>query len=236
VSSQVEVKNLEVRYGQKRAVKGLTFSLGLGESVGLLGANGAGKSSTLKALLGMLPSTKGSISVLGFEPGDYRAFEKLGFAPEEGSAPEYLTGLEYLVFVGSLHHPNNRGIDQEALELLSWFELNRHQRIRDYSKGMKRRILLAQAFIGDPGLLILDEPLNGLDPLMIVKLREKLNQKRAHGTTILYSSHILAEVEKCCSRAIILREGEIVLDASLEQIIKEYGSVERAFTEKVGRS
>ncbi|NBX92937.1 MAG: ABC transporter ATP-binding protein [Proteobacteria bacterium] len=229
----VEVKNLEVRYGSKKAVRGLSFSLMPGESVGLLGANGAGKSSTLRAILGMQPVSQGSISVFGKKPGLYKSFEQLGFAPEEGSAPEYLTGLEYLLFVSDLHRPAHPENKKEAQELLQWFELNPNQRIRDYSKGMKRRILLAQSMVASPQILILDEPLNGLDPLMIVKLRELLIRKREQGVTVLYSSHILSEVEKTCSRAIMLREGEMVLDASLPDIVRDYGGVEDAFTQKV---
>jgi ABC-2 type transport system ATP-binding protein len=121
-------------------------------------------------------------------------------------------------------------------ELLSWFELDPRKPIREYSKGMKRRITLAQAFLGEPDLVILDEPLNGLDPLVIVKLRNRLNEKRNKGTGLLYSSHILSEVEKCCSRAIILNEGKLVLDAPLDAIQSEYGSIENAFAKTVGDS
>ncbi len=207
-----------------------------GESVGLLGANGAGKSSTLKALLGMLRPSGGEIKILGGEPGSFSNFEKLGFAPEEGVPPDYLSGKEYLSFVSRLKKPSKREHSEEVEELLSWFELDPRKPIREYSKGMKRRITLAQAFLGEPDLVVLDEPLNGLDPLMIVKLRNRLNEKRNKGTGLLYSSHILSEVEKCCSRAIILNEGKLVLDAPLDAIQSEYGSIENAFAKTVGDS
>jgi ABC-2 type transport system ATP-binding protein len=205
-----------------------------GESVGLLGANGAGKSSTLKALLGMLRPSGGEIKILGGKPGSFSNFEKLGFAPEEGVPPDYLSGKEYLSFVSRLKKPSKREHSEEVEELLSWFELDPRKPIREYSKGMKRRITLAQAFLGEPDLVVLDEPLNGLDPLMIVKLRNRLNEKRNKGMGLLYSSHILSEVEKCCSRAIILNEGKLVLDAPLEAIQSEYGSIENAFAKTVG--
>lgn len=232
----LEVKNLEVRYGLKKAVDGVSFSMSAGESVGLLGANGSGKSSTLKALLGMLHPSGGEINILGNKPGSFSIFEKLGFAPEEGVPPDYLSGKEYLSFVSRLKKPSKRDPSEEVEELLSWFELDPGKPIREYSKGMKRRITLAQAFLGEPDLVVLDEPLNGLDPLMIVKLRNRLNEKRNKGTGLLYSSHILSEVEKCCSRAIILNEGKLVLDAPLDAIQSEYGSIENAFAKTVGDS
>lgn len=232
----LEVKNLEVRYGLKKAVDDLSFSLSPGESVGLLGANGAGKSSTLKAVLGMLRPAKGEIRTLGARPGSFASFEKLGFVPEEGGPPDYLNGKEYLHFISDLKNPTKRNNDSEVNELLAWFELEPKKPIRDYSKGMKRRLMLAQAFVGTPDLIILDEPLNGLDPLMIIKLRNRLNEKRDKGTALLYSSHILSEVEKCCSRALILKEGKLVLDASLKEIFSDYGSIENAFAKKVGES
>jgi len=232
----LEVKNLEVRYGLKKAVEGVSFSIGPGESVGLLGANGAGKSSTLKALLGMLEPSQGHIQILGGRPGSFSSFEKLGFAPEEGEPPDYLTGREYLSFVSRIKKPLKTDFALAVDELLSWFELDPKKPIRECSKGMKRRITLAQAFLGEPDLVVLDEPLNGLDPLMIIKLRTRLIEQRNKGTALLYSSHILSEVEKCCSRAIILKEGNLVLDSSLESIQEEYGGIENAFAKKVGGS
>lgn len=232
----LEVKNLEVRYGLTKAVDDISFSIAAGESVGLLGANGAGKSSTLKAILGMIRPWRGQIKALGSKPGSVAGFEKLGFAPEEGLPPDYLTGKEYLHFVSALKNPSRKKRNLEVDELLTWFELEPNKPIRDYSKGMRRRIVLAQAFLGSPELIILDEPLNGLDPLMIMKLRDRLNEKRDKKTTLLYSSHILSEVEKCCSRALILKEGKVVLDSSLSAIITDYGSVENAFAKKVGES
>ncbi|MFM8269808.1 MAG: ABC transporter ATP-binding protein [Pseudomonadota bacterium] len=217
-------------------MRDISFSIDAGESVGLLGANGAGKSSTLKAILGMLRPITGEIQTLGASPGSLISFEKLGFAPEEGVPPDYLTGKEYLGFVSALKNSPQGGQDPQVDELLSWFELDPNKPIREYSKGMKRRIVLAQSFLGGPQLIILDEPLNGLDPLMIIKLRTRLNETREKGTALLYSSHILSEVEKCCSRVLILKEGKLVLDASISAITDEFGSVENAFAKKVGDS
>jgi len=233
LSSLIEVTQLEMRYGLTRAVQGTSFSIGPGESVGLLGLNGAGKTSTLKALLGLYPVSKGSVTVFGHGPGSVAALKKIGFAPEDGCPPDYLTGQEYLQFVASLKFRSHT-VAPEVSELLNYFELDPKKSVRDYSKGMRRRLILAQALMARPELVILDEPLNGLDPLMIIKLRERLNQTTQQGSALLYSSHILSEVEKCCNRVIIMKEGRIVLDQSLEKLIQEFGSVENAFSRSVG--
>lgn len=232
----VEIKGLEVRYGLKKAVDGLSLSIQPGETIGLLGVNGAGKSSTLKAILGMLKPSGGEISLFSLKPGKTETLEKLGFAPEEGSPPDYLSGREYLTFLASFRFKKGLPLSQEVEEILTWFEIDPQKRIREYSKGMKRRLVLAQAFIGDPSLIVLDEPLNGLDPLMIVKLRERINQKKNPERALIYSSHILSEVEKCCTRVVILSNGKVVLDASLEKVVSEFGSIEKAFSEKVKSS
>lgn len=229
----VEVKDLEVSYGLRKAVQGISFSISPGEKVGLLGANGAGKSSTLRAILGMQPYARGEIRVFNSKPGCMEILSRTGFAPEEGSPPDYFSGKEYLDFVQKIKvsSPNS---PQVADELLSWFELDPNKKIREYSKGMRRRLTLAQALLGAPDLLILDEPLNGLDPLIIVKLRDWLNAQKQSKTCLIYSSHILSEVEKVCTRAIILKNGKIVLDLGLSEIISQFGSVEAAFTAKAG--
>lgn len=226
-----EVKDLEIRYGMRKAVKGISFQVSPGESIGLLGANGAGKSSTLRALLGMQRFSHGSVSVFDNKPGSIKTLSMTGFAPEEGAPPDYFTGKEYLSFIQRIKAL--APIDfKEVDELLSWFEIDPQKKIREYSKGMKRRLTLAQAFLGKPRLLILDEPLNGLDPLIIVKLREWLNSRKNSDTSLIYSSHILSEVEKVCSRAIILKEGKVILDSSIPEIVSRFGSVEGAFTQK----
>ena len=201
--------------------------------MGLLGANGAGKTSTIRAILGLVRPAKGSIRVFGFAPGALKGLALLGFAPEEGCPPEYLTGKEYLVFVGRMRSKEDRkAAVQTADRLLADFELAPEKKIRDYSKGMRRRLVLAQAFVGAPKILILDEPLNGLDPLMILKLREYLSEYRKQGGSLLYSSHILSEVERTCTHVAILQEGELVLTDSMDNVVSNYGSVEGAFSKK----
>jgi len=229
-----EIHDLHVRYGSRTAVEGLNLTLRPGECLGLLGANGAGKTSTVKALLGMLKPSQGKVSVWGKAPGDPKGLLRLGYAPEDAVPPEYLTAHEYLKFVGALRKKARREGTPSISDLLTWFDLQPQKKIRDYSKGMKRRLILAQAFLHEPPLLILDEPLNGLDPLVIMKMRERLDLFRKGGGAVLYSSHILAEVEKTCTSVAILSKGKLVYSADLPTLLKEFPSVEAAFAAKAG--
>jgi ABC-2 type transport system ATP-binding protein len=229
-----EIQNLRLNYGLKTVVEDLSMKLERGQSLGLLGANGAGKTSTLKALLGMMKPKAGSIQLFGETPGKPKGFMKLGFAPEDGVPPEFLTGLEYLHHVGAFRIKNPSDRRGAARELLEYFELAPEKKIKDYSKGMKRRLLLAQAFLGKPELLVLDEPLNGLDPLIIIKLRSRLDAFRSEGGSFLFSSHILAEVEKSCSHVAIMDKGKLLSFKTVESLVGEFGSVEAAFAKLVG--
>lgn len=224
-----EIDSLTVAYGSRTAVSGLSLKLEPGTCLGLLGANGAGKTSTVRALLGMCKPKSGNVTVLGMKPGMPRAFRRIGFAPEDGSPPEYLSGREYLRFVSAYRISDRSARKTEIDGLLEWFELDPKKKIREYSKGMRRRITLAQAFLGKPDLLILDEPLNGLDPMVILRLREKLLQYIAAGGSALYSSHILSEVEKTCQVVVILSGGKQLAYAPTETLVREHGSVETAF-------
>lgn len=230
----IRVKDLSVRYGRSTAVSGISFDVAPGEALGLLGANGAGKSSTVKAILGMLKPSTGEVRVFDSVPGSLSVLERTGFAPEEALPPEKVTGQEYLMFLARLRIADASSRETEVRLLLEQFDLTPNKRVSAYSKGMRRRLVLAQAFIGTPELLILDEPLNGLDPLIILKLRQRLEAYRQAGGTLIYSSHILAEVEKSCSRILILKNGHIVLDSSTSEAVGKYGSVEAAFEATAG--
>jgi ABC-type multidrug transport system ATPase subunit len=224
-----------VRYGRQQAVKEVSLALQKGEALGLLGANGAGKTSTLKALMGMLKPSAGQVSVFGLAPGSVGALARTGFAPEDAVPPERCSGQEYLEFIGRMRRIPDSRLKDECASLLSDFDLVPHKRVKTYSKGMKRRLVLAQAFLGTPEFLVLDEPLNGLDPLVIVKLRERIEKYRSAGGSLLYSSHILSEIEKSCTRIAVLREGELVLNCPTSEAVKQYGSVEAAFEAVAGR-
>jgi ABC-2 type transport system ATP-binding protein len=230
----LKISDLEIRYGFRAAVEGVSLDLRRGECLGLLGVNGAGKTSTLAAVLGMLRPRRGEVSVFGGKPGTPAAFRRTGFAPEDGVPPEYLSAVEYLSFVAGLKIRDRQERRRVVPNLLDLFELPGSKKIREFSKGMKKRIVLAQAFLGSPDLLILDEPLNGLDPLIIIKLRELIDQHLKRGAAIVYSSHILTEVEKSCTRLSLLKQGKLIYSAPVDETVKEFGSVEGAFAAKAG--
>jgi ABC-2 type transport system ATP-binding protein len=232
----LKISDLEVRYGFRAAVDGVSLDLRHGECLGLLGVNGAGKTSTLAAILGMLQPRRGDIAVFGGRPGTPAAFRRTGFAPEDGVPPEYLSSEEYLSFVAGLKIRERADRRRQVSKLLELFDLPPRKKIREFSKGMKKRIVLAQAFLGKPDLLILDEPLNGLDPLIIIKLRDLIDQHIKRGAAIVYSSHILTEVEKSCTRLSLLKEGKQIYTAPVEQTVKEFGSVEAAFAAKAAET
>ncbi|NBX68128.1 MAG: ABC transporter ATP-binding protein [Proteobacteria bacterium] len=230
----LKLTNVSAYYGFTKAIESVSFELKKGQVVGLIGANGAGKTTSLKVLLGMLKPATGTISILGMSRCSSRLFKRIGFAPEDATPPEYLTAREYLVFLSKFRKGENINSVQQIEEFLTWFELDPDKLVRKYSKGMRRRLILAQAFLGKPDLIVLDEPLNGLDPMMILKLRDRLKLYQKQGTTILYSSHILTELEQTCSDVVIMHRGSVIHQDSVENLVKQFGSVEKAFSAKIG--
>ncbi|MCB0418753.1 MAG: ABC transporter ATP-binding protein [Bdellovibrionaceae bacterium] len=237
VSEIFKIEHVTIAYGWRKfvAVESLNLHLEKGGSLALLGLNGAGKTSTIRLLMGMVRPQIGQVEIFGTRPGDLKALARIGFAPEEATPPEYLKGEEYLDFVASFRLKGREARKKAVSDLMQWFEMPAQRRIRDYSKGMRRKLILAQALIGDPELLILDEPLNGLDPLFIMKLRERVEGYVKNGGSLLLSSHILAEVEKVCTSVAIIREGQVAFTGSSAEAIQQYGSIEKAFAHFVGR-
>lgn len=229
--SLVTLKNVKAGYGSKTVLHDLSLNLEPGQILGLLGQNGAGKTTTIKLMTGLLRPKQGEISVFRDRPGNTTNYKKLGFAPEEAEIPEYLNGRDYLDFISSFRISNTEKRKESIGYWLDFFELDPKKKVREYSKGMNRRLILAQAFIGDPELLILDEPINGLDPLLVIKLREKISGMKDSGISLLYSSHLLAEIEKCCTHIAILVSGNLVFQDTLENCVKRFGTVEAAFIE-----
>lgn len=236
-SSVFALDSVSVRYGWtgKPALEEVTLGLSQGRSLALLGLNGAGKTTTIRLLLGMIRPKTGTVKVLDSAPGSVRALSQIGYAPEEATPPELLGAEEYLRFVAGLRIPDKSKREAAVKDAMEWFELPSGKRVRAFSKGMRRKVILAQAMLGDPRLLILDEPLNGLDPLFIIKLRERLESFVKGGGSLLLSSHILAEVEKLCNDIAIIKEGRLVASASSEEIVHKHGTVEGAFSALVGK-
>ncbi|MEK6606381.1 MAG: ABC transporter ATP-binding protein [Myxococcota bacterium] len=193
------------------ALRGVTFEVERGEIFGFLGVNGAGKTTTFKILVGLLFATSGRAEIFGVPAGAIEAKRRLGFLPESPYFYEYLTGRELLDYVGrlfGLSRGENRRRGGELLERLGLGKAA-DTALRRYSKGMLQRVGVAQALMGDPDLLILDEPMTGLDPLGRKELRDFIGSLRERGKTVVFSTHVLPDVELLCDRVAILRDGRI---------------------------
>lgn len=194
-------KGLVKRFGDKRAVDGLDFTVARGEVFALLGSNGSGKSTTIKMILGLMPKDEGDIVL--------REGIAIGYSPETPYFPGFLTAREVLVYYARLQKLPKAQIAPEVNRVIAQVGLKDNKtKLRHYSKGMLQRLALAQALLGDPDLLILDEPTAGLDALGRVEMMQLLGRLKAQGKTILMNSHILSDVERICDRGIIIKEGK----------------------------
>ena len=206
-----------------RAVEGLDLSVRRGRIVGLLGPNGSGKSTTIKMLLGLLHPTAGSIAILGGAPQDTGVRRRIGYLPESSYLYRYLTARETLHFYGQLFNlaGNERRQRVEQLLAMAGLEEAADRAVGEFSKGMARRLGLAQALINDPELLILDEPTAGLDPLGCRRVKTLLTELVTRGTTILLTSHLLADVEHVCDRVLIMYNGSLRAEGTLKELLEE---------------
>jgi ABC-2 type transport system ATP-binding protein len=206
-----------------RAVDSLDLEVRRGEIYGLLGPNGSGKSTTIKILLGLLHKTSGRVTVLGKNPSDVAVKDHIGVLPEESYLYPFLNAYETLDFYAKLFELDRSVRKRRIEELLDMVGLSAtaHRQIKEYSKGMQRRIGLAQALINDPELLILDEPTTGLDPIARKEIRDILVRLRDEGKTLLISSHELLEVELISDRVGILYQGVLQTCGALEDLLVE---------------
>lgn len=215
----ITVKGLQKVYGEQRAVDEISFTINKGEIVGFLGPNGAGKSTTMKMITGYLEPDGGSIEVAGIRPGDpiNERKKKIGYLPEANPLYYDMYVREYLGFIAGVHEVAN---PQQAIEKvigITGLTPEKHKKIGQLSKGYKQRVGLAAALIHDPEVLILDEPTSGLDPNQIIEIRDVI-RTLGEAKTVLFSSHILQEVEALCDRVIIINKGKLVADDKLENL------------------
>jgi ABC-2 type transport system ATP-binding protein len=227
----VETRNLSKVYRdfwgrQKvRALKALDLTIHRGEVFGLLGPNGSGKTTTIKLLLGLLFPTTGRALVFGRDASEVTKNERIGYLPEESYLYKFLNAEETLDFYGRLFDMPPAVRRQRAKELIHEVGLDRDKRrqLKEYSKGMTRRIGLAQALINDPELILLDEPTSGLDPLGTRWMKDLILKLKARGKTVLMSSHLLADVQDVCDRIAILHQGELKELGRVDSLLKLRG-------------
>jgi ABC-2 type transport system ATP-binding protein len=200
----------------------ISFTIGKGEVVGLLGPNGAGKSTTIKIMAGILAPGGGAITVAGL-PLPERAIDvkqRIGYVPETAVLFDSLTGQEFLELSGRLHDVEEDTLQARIRGILETFNLlsDRSSRLDSYSKGMRQKILIAAALLHNPELILLDEPLSGLDVNAAILIKDLIAALAAGGKTILYSSHVLDVVEKVCDRVLIIHQGRLIADGSAESL------------------
>ena len=204
-----------------RAIDGLDLAVQPREVLGLLGPNGSGKTTTIKIILGLLYPTRGRVAVLGRHPTDVAVKRRLGYLPEESYLYPFLSAEETLDYHGRLFQLDRRTRHQRVDLLLEMVGLEgaRRRLVGEFSKGMQRRVGLAQALIGDPDLLLLDEPTSGLDPLGTRQVKSLITELRSRGKTVLLSSHLLADVEDVCDRVAILYGGRVQAQGSVDELL-----------------
>ncbi|MDR2656909.1 MAG: ABC transporter ATP-binding protein [Oscillospiraceae bacterium] len=217
----VEVSGLTKTYGKINALRGVDFTAEHGQVLGLLGSNGAGKSTTMNIIAGYIPKTGGSVKICGvdIDESPYEAKKRLGYLPEHTPLAVNMTVAEFLEFSGDLKKvpktERQRGLDR-AVELTGLKEV-RWRLIRNLSKGYRQRVGIAQALIGFPEVLILDEPTVGLDPSQLIEIRA-LVRELGQEHTVLFSSHILSEVESVCDRVVIIYKGNVLADGRPDEV------------------
>ncbi len=205
-----------------RAVTDVDFEVLPGEIFGLLGPNGSGKSTILKMLLGLLVASRGSLQVFGLSPRHVRSKERIGYLPEESPLYPFLTAAEILDFYAGLFDLGRAERRRRIDQLLDMVGLShaRHRQVGEFSKGMLRRIGLAQALINDPDLVVLDEPTSGLDPIGCRQVKDLILALARRGKTVLLSSHLLADVEDICDRVAILCDGVIIVQGPVRDLLE----------------
>ncbi len=236
----ISTENLSRSYGSKAALIGLNLTVEPGEILGFLGPNGAGKSTTVKILTGMIRPDAGRALVAGFDVVEHpmEVKKRVGYVPETAALYDGLTGGEYLELIACLYHIDSKTAAARRSELLELFGLlgNEHDRMSEYSKGMRQKVAIIAAMMHRPEVLIMDEPLDGLDANTAMIVKELLKQMAAQGKTVLFCSHILDVVDRMCSKIVIINRGRLVASGTSEDLKHETGeaSLEAAFGKLTG--
>jgi ABC-2 type transport system ATP-binding protein len=224
-----------------RALEDFDCELEAGQIVGLLGANGSGKSTALKVAAGLVRPDQGQCRVFGLEPGSAQVSRLVGFQPEKGGICEHLTALESLEYWGGLSGLSSRRAHDRAVEVLAMIDVVgvSARLVRTFSKGMRQRLALGQALLAEPRLLLLDEPFSGLDPIVIRSLSTHLRELADTGTTIVLTSHLLARVEQLCDVVGLMHGGRLLTCDTVEVVLRgaegQPRNLDDVFIELVGR-
>lgn len=231
----ITLKNIYKSYGNKQVLKGIDLTVKPGEVIGYIGPNGAGKSTTVKILCGLISDFEGQVFIKGvnIKEDPLAVKSMIGYVPELAELYEVLTPMEFLSLMGELYNlPETLTVDR-ASKMLTAFGLseNIHQRMDTFSKGMRQKVLITSGLLHNPDIIILDEPLSGLDANSVIIVKELISKLAQEGKTIFYSSHMMDVVEKVSSRIILINEGVVVADGTFEELKQQQGnqSLEKIF-------
>ena len=231
----IELQHLTKKFGSFTAVDDLTLSVGKGQFFGFLGPNGAGKTTTIKMMTGLYEPSAGTCSINGFDVRESPLMAKrhFGYVPDQPYIYDKLTGREFLYFIGGLFRLEPTAITARVEEFVGLFELEKFidKRAEEYSQGMRQRIVLSSALLHGPTVLIIDEPLVGLDPRSARLVKDTLKRMTKEGTTIFMSTHLLEIVEELCDRIAIIKDGRIIFEQSQTSDRSFNGQLESIFLE-----
>ncbi|MCX6351853.1 MAG: ABC transporter ATP-binding protein [Bacteroidetes bacterium] len=231
----IELKNITKSYGDKQVLCGINLSINAGQVIGYIGPNGAGKSTTVKILCGLLSDYEGDVYINGknLREDPVAAKAKIGYVPELAELYDVLTPAEFLGFMGDLYNLPKEIVVDRMTKMLSAFglEANINQRMDTFSKGMKQKVLITSGLLHNPDIIILDEPLSGLDANSVIIVKELISKLALDGKTIFYCSHMMDVVEKVSDRIILINAGVVIADGSFEELKQQQGnqSLEKIF-------
>jgi ABC-2 type transport system ATP-binding protein len=231
----ISLKNLFKNYGTKQVLKGIDIQIYPGQVIGYIGPNGAGKSTTVKILCGLITDYEGQVYVKDMNLHDHLVEVKsnIGYVPELAELYDVLTPMEFLTTMAELYNMNKDVAKDRIIKMLTAFGLanNMHDRMDTFSKGMRQKVLITSGILHNPDIIILDEPLSGLDANSVIIIKELLSKLAKEGKTIFYCSHMMDIVEKVSDRIILINDGIIVADGSFEELKQKQGdtSLEKIF-------
>jgi ABC-2 type transport system ATP-binding protein len=236
----IQIRKLSKSYGEKTVLKELSLDIYPGQVIGYIGPNGAGKSTTVKILTGLIPDFAGEVLIDGLNMAENpQEIKKLiGYVPENAEIYDVLSPAEYLDFIGKLYGMEEELLKERSRKLLAAFGLGTvvDDRMDTFSKGMRQKVLLIAGIIHDPKIIVLDEPLSGLDANAVIMIKELILRLSKEGKTIFYCSHMMDVVEKVSDRILLINKGEIIADGSFESLKQNHSdTLERIFSKLTGR-
>ena len=237
----ISLRNVFKSYGDKQVLKGINLEINSGQVIGYIGPNGAGKSTTVKILCGLISNYEGEVYIKGSnvknEPVKIKSI--IGYVPELAELYEVLTPMEFLGFMGDLYNLDADIAHERIIKMMSAFglEANIHQRMDTFSKGMRQKVLITSGLLHNPDIIILDEPLSGLDANSVIIIKELMSKLAKEGKTIFYCSHMMDVVEKVSDRIVLINDGVVIADGTFEELKQQQGnySLEKIFAGMTGK-